>query len=122
MALSHGSYHTPRCLGRAMVNQMATGTTLDSKQSTTPHACKGALGWDFRLVSGVMRIVAGLGPLAMVHIIPWDVGERFWSAVQAPMADSLENDTRKTSAQLLYFVDSNLLLRFSGSFEFLVCF
>ena len=37
MALSHGSYLAPRCLDRAMVNQMATGTTQDIDLSKTLH-------------------------------------------------------------------------------------
>ena len=37
MALSHGSYHAPRCLDRAMVNQMATGTTQDIDLNKTLH-------------------------------------------------------------------------------------
>ena len=37
MALSHGSYHAPRCLDRAMVNQMATRTTQDIDLNKTLH-------------------------------------------------------------------------------------
>ena len=68
-----------------------------------------------------MRIVAGLGPLAMVQIIPWDVVESLWSVVQAPMAESLANDAMQAIVQLLEFY-SKLLCRFGGSFEFFVGF
>ena len=80
-----------------------------------------ALGWILRLSYGVMRIVAGQKPLAMVQIIPWDVGKSLWSVVHAPMAGSLENNTSYTIVQLLEFY-SKLLCRFGGSFEFLVGF
>ena len=80
-----------------------------------------ALGKSFRLVAGKVRIVAGLGPLSMVQIIPWDVVERLWSVVQAPMAKSLANDAMQAIVQLLEFY-SKLLCRFRGSFEFLVGF